>query len=111
MMSKAEQRKYPEGTEIPQSVRDAWFKRDSAKSFNAAKKQAKAIGREDMVPVLASVNFQLGTDWTNIHKKTWKAMRNGEWIEAAKEAADSRWNEQTPVRVKDLQVALLKGIG
>jgi len=110
VLSETELKKYPVGTPIPQAVRDEWFKKDSAKAFAAAQKQAKEIGRPDMVPVLTSVNFQLGTDWNGKFKKTWKLLKDGQWLEAADEAARSKWNEQTPVRVQDFQRAIREGI-
>ena len=107
LLTEAERAKYPVGTPVPKDVIDEWFKKDSAKAFAAANRQAKEIGRPDMQAVLASVNFQLGTDWNKEHKKTWKLMKEGKWQEAAVEAANSRWFTQTPVRVKDLQDALV----
>ena len=106
LLSKAEQAKYPEGTPIPQEVRDEWFAKDSAKAKRAAKLQAQALKEPRLEAALASVNFQLGTQWFKEHKKTWKLMKEGKWQEAAVEAANSKWNEQTPTRVKDLQLAL-----
>lgn len=113
LMSPAEKLKYPEGTPIPQEVREAWFKKDSAKAYGAAIKQAKTIKRPDMVPVLTSLNFQLGTAWMLPRKQggkgfvnTWRLMKEGKFEEAAVEAADSDWATQTPVRLKDLQDAL-----
>ena len=110
VLSETERQQYKVGDTVPQEKIDAWFKADSAKAFNAARKQAKAIGRPDMVPVLASVNFQLGTNWTTKHPSTWEFMKQRDWTSAAAEAADSLWFVQTPDRVQDLQVALLQGI-
>ena len=110
VLSEAEQRLYPVGTKVPQDVRDAWFKKDSAEAFAAATRQAKEIGRPDMVAALASVNFQLGTGWTTKHPSTWEFMKQKDWTSAAAESADSLWYVQTPTRVEDLQKALLKGI-
>lgn len=113
LMTEEEKKRYPAGTEIPKEVRDRWLKEDSAKAFEAAKQQAKELGVVDnkFVEALASVNFQLGTKWNTIHKKTWELMTQKKFDEAAKEAANSTWNKQTPVRVSDFQKALteLKG--
>jgi hypothetical protein len=107
-MSKAEQTKYPLGTKIPKSVRDNWLKEDSAKALGAANKQAEELGITDrkFIEALGSVNFQLGTEWNTIHKKTWELIKDGDYKAAAKEAANSKWNTQTPTRVEDFQRAL-----
>ena len=55
---------------------------------------------------LASVNFQLGIGWNKKHKETWKKLRRGDWEEAALEASDSKWFDQTPTRVEDFQRAI-----
>ena len=108
LLSREEQALYPEGTHIPQEVVDGWLKADSTKAYKAAQKQAQELGEgnEELITALTSVNFQLGTNWNKIHKNTWKLMKKGKYEEAAQEAADSKWNEQTPVRVEDFQQAL-----
>ena len=71
-------------------------------------KQSEDLGIEDLdfIDSLASVNYQLGTSWFKIHKKTWKFLQNREYDEAAVEAADSDWFKQTPTRVEDFQAAI-----
>lgn len=51
--------------------------------------------------------FQLGLPKTLRFERTFKLIEQGEYEEAAKEAADSLWNKQTPVRVKDFQERIL----
>jgi GH24 family phage-related lysozyme (muramidase) len=96
------------GDEIDDARVSAFFKKDSAKALSAAKSQAAKAGISDgqFVVYLASVNFQLGTNWNHTFKKTWDLIMKGEYEEAAKEAGKSSWNSQTPVRVKDFQLAL-----
>ena len=86
-----------------------FFKKDSAKALAAAKNQAARAKITDgnFIIYLASVNFQLGTDWYKTFKKTWKYILDGKYKEAAAEVKKSRWNSQTPVRAKDFQQALL----
>lgn len=51
---------------IPPDVAENWLKQDSLKSYRAALEQAKELGKEgdaDLVMILTSVNFQLGTYW------------------------------------------------
>jgi len=105
-LTKAEQIKYPFGTMVPQEVRDAWFEKDAAVALRASELQAKVLGEPRLIPALISVNFQLGTSWFKEHKKTWKLLKAGEWDKAATEAANSKWNRQTPVRVEDFQKVL-----
>ncbi|MCI0680959.1 MAG: hypothetical protein L0Y71_02545 [Gemmataceae bacterium] len=96
------------GDEITDAQVSEFFKKDSAKALSAAKSQASQAGISDsnFIVYLASVNFQLGTGWNKIHKKTWGLIMEGKYEEAAAEAAKSKWAKQTPVRVKDFQKAL-----
>jgi len=88
-----------------------FLKDDSTKCWQAAVDQAVELGRIEIpfIEALASVNFQLGTSWYKIHKRTWKLMMEGEWHKACGEAADSLWFQQTPIRVRDFQEALTNG--
>ena len=109
LMSAKERATYPKGTTIPNKLVSSWLLKDSKKAYNAAIKQAKELGvdNQDFVNSLASVNYQLGTAWNTKHTNTWKLLKEGKFEEAAIEAADSKWNTQTPKRVKDFQ----EGIG
>ncbi len=81
---------------------------DTAEAWTAAERQARQlkINNLDFTAALASVNYQLGTGWNTIHKQTWDLMRQGKFREAAIEAQDSNWNDQTPRRVEDFRIAL-----
>ena len=96
------------GDEITDQQVSEFFKKDSAAAVSAAKSQASQAGISDsnFLVYLASVNFQLGTGWNKIHKKTWALIMEGKYEEAAEEAGKSAWAKQTPVRVKDFQQAL-----
>lgn len=95
---------------VDDSQISAFFKKDSAKAMSAARSQASKAGIKDsdFITYLASVNFQLGTGWNRIFKKTWALIMEGQYKAAAEEAQRSRWYTQTPERVKDFQKALLK---
>ena len=110
LLTEVEKRKYPKGTSIPQEQVNRWFEQDTKKFYNAAIEQAEEIGNTDerLINALASVNFQLGENWYKEHKNTWKLLKEGKYNEAAKEAADSNWYKQTPVRVKDFQKTLME---
>lgn len=86
-----------------------WYKKDSLASINAASMQVSALPWNTywLIDVLRSVNFQLGVNWINIHTKTWALMQAGKFYDAAIEAQNSKWFSQTPVRVQDLQAALI----
>ncbi|HTF90474.1 MAG TPA: glycoside hydrolase family protein [Planctomycetota bacterium] len=96
------------GDTITDQQVSAFFKKDSAAAVAAANSQASQAGisDSDFKVYLASVNFQLGTSWNTIHKKTWKLIMEKKYEEAAVEAGKSAWASQTPVRVKDFQKAL-----
>lgn len=108
LMDAHELKKYPVGSEIPEEQIREWLEHDTEKAWLAAYNQCNGIRMPELQEALFHVNFQLGAGWPLIHKKTWAHIRNHEWQKAAIEAADSRWNEQTPVRVIDFQIALLE---
>ena len=87
-----------------------FFKEDGAKAMAAAKSQAAKAGIKDaqFVVYLASVNFQLGSGWTKIFKKTWQLILDGKYTEASDALVGTKWQKQTPKRVKAFQQALLK---
>lgn len=81
---------------------------DILKATAAAQSQFSQlpIQTQNLLDTLVSVNYQLGTGWTSIHKKTWALMQVGAYLTAAREAKNSIWYTQTPVRVEDLVDAL-----
>lgn len=93
---------------ITQAVADRWLDQDISEARKAANRQCEMLPftTQHLYDVLVSVNFQLGTVWYQKFKKTWALMQAGEFAKAAIEAADSDWFKQTPVRVKDFQIAL-----
>ena len=93
---------------ITQKVADQWLKDDLAEATVAAKGQAYDLPfvTQEFEDTLVSVNFQLGSNWTQKFPKTWKLMKDGKYEEAAWEVENSLWAKQTPVRVRDLQRAL-----
>lgn len=97
------------GEKVTSEQVNEWLTKDTQKAWEAALKQAQEIGRTDteFVQGLASVNFQLGTEWYKEHVKTWGHLKNQEWDLAAAESQRSEWFKQTPVRVKDFQASIL----
>ena len=86
------------------------LKHDAQLAFEAANRQLIELGLNDInfLVALTSVNFQLGSRWPAKFPKTWAFIKAKRYEDAAKEAEDSLWFKQTPVRVKDFQEALLK---
>ncbi len=98
------------------------FHQDAEKAFESAIEQAKEanIDAPDFIGALASVNFQLGTEWTKEFYKTWPAIKNGDYIMALKNLEKSQWNigkkdqngnllvKGTKERVDDFQIAIIR---
>ncbi|MCB9234801.1 MAG: hypothetical protein H6581_24320 [Bacteroidia bacterium] len=99
---------YKVGDRVPDDVLEKWAEQDSKKAYDAAVAQAKeaGIGSQAFVNALASVNFQLGTRWYTIFKTTWADIKSKNYERAAANLEGTKWNKQTPVRVKDFQEAL-----
>lgn len=110
LLSPLESVVYPEGTYIASPIVESWLVGDIEVAQKAAEKQCESLSEpsKELLEALVHVNFQLGTEWYKIHKKTWGLMLEGEYEKAAIEAADSLWYKQTPVRVEDFQKALIK---
>jgi GH24 family phage-related lysozyme (muramidase) len=97
------------GDTIDDQTIENLFAADSAGAIKAACAQAASAGIASVafITVLASVNFQLGTDWRHKFPHTWKTITDGRYAEAASELNSTRWQQQTPSRVADFQKALL----
>lgn len=110
LLSPLEATTYPEGSQIAPKTVEAWLVGDIDLAWKAAERQAIELAEpsQELVEALIHINFQLGTGWNKIHKKTWKLMTQGRYRAAAREAANSVWYRQTPVRVEDFQKALIK---
>lgn len=93
---------------ITQEVADKWLVEDTTSARKAATKLWLQLPYQtaSLLDALTSMCFQLGNAWNLEHKKTWKLMLEGDYMKAVKEAENSDWFRQTPVRVKDLQMAL-----
>lgn len=109
LLSEDERKKYPVGTEIPQEQLDAWYKEDSAEAKEAAKGQLKELGLDDSAyATLTSMNYQLGTNWTEEWPETVQAIKEGDYDKAVSNIASSKWMQQTPERANDA-IAMLRG--
>lgn len=89
------------GQTISEMQVDAFFDKDIAKAFSAAKQQAAQLNKvtPDFVAALTSVNFQLGTGWTNVFPNTWADLKKDNEQSAINRLKQSDWYSQTPQRV------------
>ena len=108
---------YELGQKVSKSIRDKWLDQDAQKAWSAALKQLKDLDIDELefAVALGSVNFQLGTRWMDKFPSAYKALKNKDYDEAIKQVStgsgkdgQSKWKEQTPVRVKDFVTALDK---
>lgn len=101
-----EAKQFKEGDRVSKEQIEQWFHKDTQGAFKAAQEQARQLGNPALVEPLMHLNYQLGTNWFKEHKKTWGLLQQGDYEGAAVEAANSKWNQQTPERVQDFQAAL-----
>lgn len=107
LMTEIECDLYPEGNRVPDSLIDEWLKKDTERAWLAAEDQSNGIQCPELQEALFSVAFQLGPGWNRKFVKTWKYLKEHRWEKAAVEATDSKWFEQTPIRVLDFTTALM----
>jgi len=117
LLSPAENAQYAVGDTIDTAVLDRWLEEDSEKAWNAAAQQLQDLNIEkpEFIVALGSVNFQLGTQWMNKFPSAYKALQNKDYDEAIRQVStgsgkdgQSKWKEQTPVRVEDFIEAIDK---
>jgi len=113
-LTKAEKKKYPVGTVIPDSVVEKWFKEDVAKARRAAIRSVDRFSDlpEPVKDAVTSLAFQIGEGKTGGakglkgFKDTIKILEERPFtkdvaIRASKEILDSKWaKEQTPERAQ-----------
>lgn len=99
---------YSKGSPLSTAQVVAWAQHDVGAAWEAGQRQAAELGVDDheFKVALASMSFQNGVYWNTVHKRTWALMQQHRWEEAAMEAADSAWAQQTPTRLHDFQAAL-----
>jgi len=117
LLSPEENAQYAVGDTIDTAVLDRWLEEDSEKAWNAAAQQLQDLNIEkpEFIIALGSVNFQLGTQWMNKFPSAYKALQNKDYDEAIRQVStgsgkdgQSKWKEQTPVRVEDFIEAIDK---
>ena len=117
LLTEKERQVYQVNEEVSEEQRTIWLEQDAVKAWEAAAQQLQDLGIEDpeFIIALGSVNFQLGTRWMDKFPSAYKALSSKDYDEAIKQVStgsgkdgQSRWKEQTPVRVEDFVKAIDK---
>ena len=117
LLTEKERQVYQVNEEVSEEQRTVWLEQDAVKAWEAAAQQLQDLGIEDpeFIIALGSVNFQLGTRWMDKFPSAYKALSSKDYDEAIKQVStgsgkdgQSRWKEQTPVRVEDFVTAIDK---
>jgi len=115
LLSEEENRQYALNEVVPKTIRYQWLEEDAQKAWDAAAQQIQDLSIEDtgFIIALGSVNFQLGTRWMNKFPSAYKALSSKDYDEAIRQVStgsgkdgQSKWKEQTPVRVEDFVGAI-----
>ena len=115
LLTEQECRQYDVGERVPQHVIDRWLEQDTEVAWQAALMQSQDLGIDsfEFTVALGSVNFQVGTSWMNKFPSAYRALQNRDYNEAIRQVStgsgrngQSRWMEQTPVRVRDFVEAI-----
>jgi len=101
-----ERARYAEGSRVDPAELARWDAEDTSEAWRVASRQAEELGEPRLTEALFAVVYQLGPNWRDIHKQTWRFLQARQWEAAAREVEDSRWFRQTPLRVRDFQEAL-----
>ena len=100
---------------VSQTTRHKWLEEDAQKAWDAAAQQVQDLNikKPEFIVALGSVNFQLGTHWMDKFPSAYKALSSKDYDEAIRQVStgsgkdgQSKWKEQTPVRVEDFVNAI-----
>ena len=117
LLTKKERSLYKVNEKVNKKIRDQWLEEDGQKAWDAAVQQLQDLNIDNLefIIALGSVNFQLGTRWMNKFPSAYRALADKDYDEAIKQVStgsgkdrQSRWKEQTPVRVEDFVTAIDK---
>ena len=115
VLTSEEQTKFATGDAVEVDTINAWLSKDSEKAWYSATQQLHELGLNnlDFLLALGSVNFQLGTNWKDKFPSAYKALKDRDYEEAINQIStgsgingQSKWKEQTPVRVEDFVNAI-----
>lgn len=103
LLTRKEREMYPEGTVIPDTVVDHWFKKDLQEAEDVVKKITKGWDIPvEVEMILINMAFNLGETRLRGFKKMLKAVANKDYEEAAKQMKDSEWATQVKSRATRL---------
>lgn len=106
LLSKAERKKYPEGTRIPAYIVDVWWENDSTHHLDSAEAfiSVHRLNGIDIEAkkILVNMVFNMGAWKLSRFKNMIKALQKKDYYRAADEMIDSRWFKQTGIRSKEL---------
>ena len=117
LLTKKERSLYKVNEKVNKKIRDQWLEEEGQKAWDAAVQQLQDLNIDNLefIIALGSVNFQLGTRWMNKFPSAYRALADKDYDEAIKQVStgsgkdgQSRWKEQTPVRVEDFVTAIDK---
>jgi len=117
LLTEEECKLYKVSENVDKQIRDKWLEEDAQKAWDAAVQQLQDLNIDNLefIIALGSVNFQLGTRWMDKFPSAYKALSSKDYDEAIKQVStgsgkngQSRWKEQTPVRVNDFVEAIDK---
>jgi hypothetical protein len=99
---------YDPSNEAHKDLLDTYQVKVKNDSIKSAYRQANEFGfSADAVPILASVNYQLGNKWdSSKFKDTRSDLIKGDYDSAIKRIQDSLWMQQTPSRAKTFIAAI-----
>lgn len=101
-MSPQEARDYPEGTEIPKSVRDGWFASDMANAETDARTLVPEDAPEEVLDIVTNMAFNMGRSRLSGFRKMFAAIHSEDYETAADEMLDSKWAGQVKGRATRL---------
>jgi len=112
LMSAVEREDYPEGTDIPEDIRNSWFESDYSRAVNNAESFVPENNKDnvELHNILTNMSFNLGKTGLGKFKKMHKAIETEDWDTAADEMKDSKWYNQVGGRSKRL-VERMRNLG
>lgn len=98
------------GGRIPRVIADAWLRYEIEMRLEALQGALPWLHAQsdDVRRALGNMAYQLGVNGLLNFKRMLHALKAGERQEAAREALDSNWAEQTPARARRI-AALISG--
>jgi hypothetical protein len=115
LLSIEECSEYEISQNVSQTTRNKWLEEDAQKAWDAAAQQVQDLNikKPEFIVALGAVNFQLGTHWMDKFPSAYKALSSKDYDEAIRQVStgsgkdgQSKWKEQTPVRVEDFVKAI-----